>query len=156
GPRGPGRRPGQPGGRPPLLTWRIYPLARYHHPTFGRCPAARPGKRAAGAALPRRVPSMARVFKKSITRYLDDRGRQVPKGTAGARRVREKSAKWYGRVPGAPKPVPLCRNKTAAEQMLADLVRKSELAKAGIVDPFEQHSKRPLLEHLADFEAALL
>src|SRR5262249_23075149 len=73
-----------------------------------------------------------------------------------ARRVREKSAKWYGRVPGTPRPVPLCRNKTAAEQLLGELIRKTELAKAGIVDPFEQHRKRPLLEHLADFESALL
>src|SRR5437763_1340491 len=43
---------------------------------------------------------MARVFKKSITRYLDAGGRQVPKGTPGARKVREKSAKWYGRAHG--------------------------------------------------------
>jgi integrase len=99
---------------------------------------------------------MARVFKKTITRYLDADGRQVQKGTPGARRVREKSAKWYGRVPGAAKPVPLCRNKTAAEQLLGELVRKAEFAKAGIADPFEKHSKRPLLEHLTDFEAALL
>ena len=59
---------------------------------------------------------MARVFKKNITRYLDDEERQVPKGTPGARQVCEKSSKWYGRVPDAPRPVPLCANKSAAEQ----------------------------------------
>src|SRR5215831_21449 len=37
-----------------------------------------------------------------------------------------------------------------------ELAKKAELAKAGISDPFEQHRKRPLLEQLADFEAALL
>jgi hypothetical protein len=43
---------------------------------------------------------MARVFKKTITRDKDKDGRQVQKGTRGARKCREKSAKWYGRVPG--------------------------------------------------------
>src|SRR5262249_54823621 len=86
-------------------------------------------------------------------------------------------AKWYGSGPGAPKPVPLCRNKAAAQIMLNELVKKAELAKVGIVDPFEAHRKRPLFcprcrgqgktddgetcecpggSHLADFEAALL
>jgi integrase len=97
-----------------------------------------------------------RVFKKSIMRYLDPEGRQVPKGTPGARKVREKSAKWYGRAPGAARPVPLCENKAAAQIMLNELVRKAGLATVGISDPYEQHRKRPLLEHLADFEAALL
>jgi hypothetical protein len=99
---------------------------------------------------------MPSVFKKSIVRYLDAEGRQVPKGTPGARRVKEKSAKWYGRVPGATKPVPLCENKSAAQMMLNELAKKAELAKAGISDPYEQHRRRPLLEHLADFEAYLV
>jgi integrase len=99
---------------------------------------------------------MARVFKKSITRYLDAEGRQVPKGSPGARKVREKSAKWYGRVPGTARPVPLCENKSAAQMMLNELLRKAALATVGIGDPYEQHRKQSLLEHLADFEAALL
>ena len=37
--------------------------------------------------------------------------------------------------------------------MLNELVRKAELAKVGISDPFEAHSKRPLVEHLTDWEA---
>ncbi len=41
------------------------------------------------------------VFKKIITRYLDNNGRQVRKGTPGAEQVREFSRKWYGRVPGS-------------------------------------------------------
>ena len=94
---------------------------------------------------------MPSVFKKSVVRYLDTAGKQVPKGTPGARKHKEKSSKWYGRVPGAAKPVPLCANKTAAQMMLNELVKKAELAKAGIVDPFEAHRKRPLVEHLADY-----
>jgi hypothetical protein len=99
---------------------------------------------------------MARLFKKIIARYLDPDGRQVPKGTPGARKVREKSAKWYGRAPSSPRPVPLCENKSAAQIMLNELVRKAGLATVGFADPIESHRKRPLLEHLKDFEAALL
>jgi integrase/recombinase XerC len=94
---------------------------------------------------------MARVFKKSVVRYLDAAGKQVPKGTAGAKKHKEKSAKWYGRVPGAAKPVPLCANKTAAQMLLNELVKKAEMARAGICDPYEAHRKRPLAEHLDDF-----
>jgi excisionase family DNA binding protein len=88
---------------------------------------------------------MPRVFRKQIVRYLDADGRQVPKGTPGARRHKEKSAKWYGRVPGEPKPVPLCSNKTASALLLADLIRKAENAKAGITVPCEKHRAVPLL-----------
>ncbi len=98
---------------------------------------------------------MSQPFKKIIVRYIDPSGRQVPKGTPGARKKKEKSAKWYGRVPGNAKPVPLCRNKSAAEIMLNELVKKAELARAGIVDEFEPHRKRPLSEHLDDFHREL-
>src|SRR5690242_224376 len=81
--------------------------------------------------------------------------RKVKAGTPGAKKVKKKSSKWYGRVPGNPRPVPLSANKVAAQQMLAELVRKAELGKVGILDPFEEHRKRPLLEHVADFEAYL-
>src|SRR5262245_25847677 len=71
------------------------------------------------------------------------KARKVPKGTSGAKKVKKKSGKWYGRVPGCKKPVPLSANKVAALQMLAGLTNKSELAKVGIGDPFEEHRKRP-------------
>src|SRR5262249_39130369 len=38
---------------------------------------------------------------------------------------------------------------------LAELVRKAELKKANISDPFEAHRKRTLAEHLAEWEAFL-
>ena len=81
------------------------------------------------------------------------KARKVKPGTPGAEKVKKKSKKWYGRVPGNRQPVPLSANKTAAGQMLAALVNKAELGKAGIRDPFEEHRKRPLAEHLADWEA---
>src|SRR5262245_28653592 len=77
--------------------------------------------------------------------------RKVKAGTPGAKKVKKKSSKWYGRVPGSPKPVPLSSNKVAAQQMLAALVNKAELGKVGIGDPFEEHRKRHLAEHLTDY-----
>jgi integrase len=116
---------------------------------------------------------MARVFRQQYTRpFPPDAQRIIHKGKAAVRfkgtdgkavvafltkkgdRCRLASPTWYGWVDGAA--VPLCTNKTAAELMLAELVRKSERAEAGISDPFEQHCKRPLAEHLADWEASLL
>src|SRR5262249_138442 len=78
---------------------------------------------------------MPDVFKKMITRYLDTEGRQVPKGTPGARKVREKSRNWYGRPSGAARPVPLCENKSAAQIMLNELEHKARLATVGLADP---------------------
>jgi integrase len=96
---------------------------------------------------------VARVFKKSITRYKDAAGRQVQKGTPGAVKTREKSAKWYGRVGG--KVVALSANKTAAVAMLAELTRKADLARVGLGDKFAEHRRKSLLDHLVDFETNL-
>src|SRR5262245_13556830 len=77
--------------------------------------------------------------------------RRVGKGMPEAEKVKVKSRKWYGRLPGTNKDIPLSANKVAALQMLAKLTTKSELAKVGIADPFEEYQVRPLAEHLADF-----
>src|SRR5262245_33178754 len=84
------------------------------------------------------------------------KSRKVPAGTPGARKVKKKSGKWYGRLPGSTRPVPLSANKVAAQQLLAEMVKKAELGRAGLGDPFEDHRKRPLAEHLADFKGALV
>jgi hypothetical protein len=39
---------------------------------------------------------MASLLKPWITRYLDAEGKQVKKGTPGARKVKKRTAKWYG------------------------------------------------------------
>jgi hypothetical protein len=70
------------------------------------------------------------------------KARKVPAGTPGAQKVKKKSTKWYGRVPGNPRPIPLSANKVAAQQLLAERVKKAELGRAGIPDPFEEHRKR--------------
>src|SRR5262245_36091755 len=83
------------------------------------------------------------------------KARKVPKGTPGAQKVKKKSSKWYGRLPSTRKPVPLSTNKVAAQQILAALIKKSELGKVGIGDPFEEHRRRPLTEHLVDYRRDL-
>lgn len=47
------------------------------------------------------------------------------------------------------------KDRRAAELMAADIVRREELKRAGIVDPFGEHHERPLSEHLKDFEKTL-
>jgi integrase len=81
--------------------------------------------------------------------------RRVPAGTPGALKVKKKSKKWYGRVPGKRQPVPLSANKVAAQQLLAALVNKTELGRAGILDPFEEHRRRPLADHIGDYRRFL-
>jgi integrase len=119
---------------------------------------------------------MARVFRQQYTRPIPD-GAQRTKDKKGRPAVRFKgpdgkpvvapltkkgdrcrlaSPTWYGRVPGASKPVPLCTNKAAAEIMLADLVKKAAMGKAGAADPFEKHNKRPLADHLDDYRRELV
>jgi integrase len=83
------------------------------------------------------------------------KARKVPAGTPGAIKVNKKSGKWYGRIPGGDKPVPLSANKVAAQQLLAATFKKAELARAGIADPFECHRSRPLVDHLDDYRRFL-
>lgn len=74
-------------------------------------------------------------------------------------RVRHRAKYWYGQFRTSEKQlrrVKLSRNKTAAQQMLNELVRKEELKKIGIVNPFEGEQKRPLVEHVADWRASLV
>lgn len=51
--------------------------------------------------------------------------------------------------------VPGCTDRAATLQLAAKLEREAELKKAGVYDPFEQHRKRPLSEHLEDYERFL-
>jgi integrase len=98
---------------------------------------------------------MASLFRPIIIRYTLADGTRVSKETPGARPKKYKAKKWYGKLPGEKKPIPLSPNKTVAQQMLAQRLHKSENAKVGIVDPFEAHRKTPLATHLADFVADL-
>src|SRR5262245_36929003 len=108
---------------------------------------------------PQKGSIMGDVFRQKIIRYVDAEGRRVRKGAEGARAVEERSRKWYGEyrdADGNLQRVPLSSDKTAARQMLAQLEREAELTRRGLADPKrEADARRPLLEHLNAFEAAL-
>src|SRR5262245_32600639 len=73
-------------------------------------------------------------------------------------KIKTKSRKWWGRYRdenGAERRVPLAADKGAAQAMLNELVKKVERRIAGIVDQFDDHRKRPIIEHLAEFERHL-
>jgi integrase len=96
---------------------------------------------------------MARLVRQSKTYYVDASGARVPKGTSGAKKVREKSAKWYGQgVPGYPptKRIPLATDRDSAQRMLDDLVRRAERGEAGL--PNREAARTLLLDHLVAFE----
>jgi integrase/recombinase XerD len=91
---------------------------------------------------------MASLYKKPIV-ITDPRTGQ---------KVKSWSRKWWGRYKnddGSERRVPLAGDKKAALAMLNELVRKVELRLAGLESPFEEHLKRPLNEHLADFRQYL-
>ena len=74
--------------------------------------------------------------------------------TADGTRCRIKSAKWYGQyadADGVTQRVALSENRTVAQQMLNELLKKVELAKVGIRDPYEASRTTPVGDLLAEF-----
>ncbi len=91
---------------------------------------------------------MASLYKKPVKRRDPKTGKMITMN----------SKKWWGRYRdehGLEKRVPLATDKSAAQTMLNEAVRKAERKAAGLDDPFDEHRKRPLSEHVADFEAYL-
>ena len=91
---------------------------------------------------------MASLYKKPIT---------VTEPKTGER-VKAKSKKWWGRyrdASGVERRKPLAADKTAAQAMLNEILRKVEREKAGLIDPTEEQRKRPLSDHAADFKRYL-
>ncbi|GAH38058.1 unnamed protein product, partial [marine sediment metagenome] len=75
------------------------------------------------------------------------------------KRVKKQSQKYYTRLTdadGIKRTIPLFCDKTASQQQAAQLVKEIELAKAGVIDRYKEHRKRPLTEHLEDFRQSLL
>lgn len=68
-------------------------------------------------------------------------------------RVRVQSPSYYGTVDG--KPIKLFTDAVASQQRLAELIRKSERKESGVADPFEEHRRRPICEHLDDYRRSL-
>ena len=90
---------------------------------------------------------MASVFKRKYTKVVD------------GKRVKKQSQKYYTRLTdadGIKRTIPLFCDKTASQQRAAQLQREIELARAGVVDRYKQHRKRPLAEHLQEFKNSLI
>jgi integrase len=102
---------------------------------------------------------MPALFKLRITRYVNEQGHRVSKGTPGSRLVRERSTKWYGEyqdADGITRRVALATDRAAAQARLNEIVRKVERRQAGLHDPFEEHLARAVVDHLQDYRAFLL
>jgi hypothetical protein len=97
------------------------------------------------------MPFLVRVYR---THYADKTNKRVPKGTPGAKKVKEKSRLWYGvGIPGQPpkKRVPLATDKEAAQRLLDNMVRDAERGTAKLPD--RSAGRKALTEYLLDFEA---
>ncbi len=97
---------------------------------------------------------------KPHVRVKDQRGRDVLYPlTADGQRYRAKASKWYGKVKDANgKWVPVkldTADKQAAQAKLNKLAAVAERKRLGLFDPQEEHVRRPLADHLADYVAAL-
>ncbi|WP_161602228.1 tyrosine-type recombinase/integrase [Tautonia marina] len=97
-------------------------------------------------------------MKLTSTRYVDKNGCRVSKQTPGARKVNERSTKYYGQYVDADSNrcrVPLSTDKTVARQQLAEIERQIELGKAGLVDPYGAQRKAPIASQIDAYEAHL-
>jgi integrase len=94
------------------------------------------------------------VFKVHVTRWMKG-GRQVKAGTPGATKVRLKSRKWYGKLPGRRRRVPLSTNKSVALTMYGDLLRTAERRKAGLHVDADDWADVPLAGQVREFAAAI-
>jgi integrase len=91
---------------------------------------------------------MANLYKKALIQRDPETGKRTP----------YKTEKWWARyrdAHGVTKRVALSENKNIAQRMLAEIVQKVELEKAGVLTDTEKHVKRPIAEHLNDFECHL-
>ena len=79
----------------------------------------------------------------------------TPDGT----KCRVESDMWFARVKdasGVVRDVTLAADKTAAQTMLGDLLRRVEREKAGVVASHDEHRRRPLADLLAEYQRHLL
>src|SRR4051812_14745887 len=135
--------------------------------------------------LPRRTQVMGCLFKKAVTRPLppgaelitrqgvrlarwrDGKGKTrtapVTTGQNGADRIRDESGTYVARYrDGNGLVVEFstgCRDKTAAQSVLADLERQAEKIRAGLLTPAEarvgEHLGKPIAEHIDAYITSL-
>jgi integrase len=101
---------------------------------------------------------MGALIKIWVVRYVDDQNRRASKKTPRARAVKEKSSKWYGQykdAEGKRRRVPLCTDKAAALQKLAEIERDVARRSVGLVDPFAIHRVTSIEYHVEAYESHL-
>lgn len=101
---------------------------------------------------------MASLFKPKFKRWRDPDGRPCKKNTLGATSSVYEAKKWYGRYfdkYGIQRTTPLAKDKSAAQQMLADKIKEVERRKAGLIDNFTDHASEPIKVHLEAYRAYL-
>ncbi len=110
----------------------------------------------------RDIPADGEIFEKKgkkFVRFTQRGGKRITAPlTADGKRCRIESSKWYGDyidADGINQTVPLATDRTAADQMLAELVKKAAQRAAGLTDKFDDHRQKPLADHLEDFRAYL-
>ena len=90
---------------------------------------------------------MASLFKRKYNKVIN------------GKKVKKQSQKYYTRLTdadGIKRTIPLFMDKIASQQRAAQLQKEIELARAGVVDRYKEHRKRPLAKHLEEFQQALL
>jgi len=91
---------------------------------------------------------MANLFKPTYTKTDPETGERV------TRRLR----KWYGKfrdANGTMQCVPLSTDKTAAQAMLTDLIRKAEREKGGLTDRIDDQLGKTVESQVAEFKVHL-
>ena len=78
---------------------------------------------------------------------------------ATGKRTKRKLRNWYVRyrdADGIVRKVPGYTDREATKALETELQRKAARRQVGMTDPHEEHHKRPLVEHLADYRRCLL
>jgi len=77
---------------------------------------------------------------------------------ATGQKTKRQSRKWWGQykdAQGRLRRQPLSVDKMAAQAMLNGIVKRVEREKAGLIDPTDAERKRPLAQHVKEFEQYL-
>ncbi len=101
---------------------------------------------------------MGSLFKHQSVRWVDSEGSRVKSKTPGAKKVIEKSRKWWGSYRDAFGKLvkkPLFKDKQSSQLELANLERLEDRRKAGLWDDHIEQAGRPLAEHIAEWLASL-
>src|SRR5262245_7975684 len=117
-------------------------------------------------AVTKPLPAGAEVVERQgqrLARWKDRRGKTRTAPLTANGRVAVAAGKWYAKYrdgAGVVRVVPTgCRDETAARRVLADLERKAELVRSGVMTTAEAviggHQTTPLAEHFATFDQYL-